>query len=102
VICCAYAQDYSRNLSLLVSKLLAPVYLGAYRLVYYHRCGGGGLQNRQEEHRMERQEDGVNGVVGAGQERDRLFGRGAGGWQQAAVEQVCRQETVRTFLRPSH
>ena len=28
VIGCVYAQDYSRNLSLLVSKLLAPVYLG--------------------------------------------------------------------------
>ena len=34
VICCVNAQDYSRNLSILVSKLLAPVYLGACRLVY--------------------------------------------------------------------
>ena len=38
VICCFNAQDYSRNLSLLVSKLLAPLYLGACRLAYYHRC----------------------------------------------------------------
>ena len=48
VICCVNVQDYSRNLSLLVSKLLAPVYLGACRLVYYHRGGERGLQNRQE------------------------------------------------------
>ena len=60
MICCANAQDYSRNLSLLISKLLAPVYLGAY----YYRCEGRGLQNSQEKHRMDQQEDGVKGVVG--------------------------------------
>ena len=31
--------------------------------MYYHRYGGRGLQNRAEEHRMDRQEDGVMGVV---------------------------------------
>ena len=36
------------------------------RLVYNHRCGGQGLQNRAEEHRMDRQEDVVkvgNGLL---------------------------------------
>ena len=64
VICCFNAQDYSRNLSLLVSKVLSPVYLGVCRPVYYHMCERRGLQNRQEEHRMDQQEDRVKGVVG--------------------------------------